>query len=145
MKKLLWPRFGFAFRLRRTDRVAVDCTSDTSALFYWPLNIYHNNPYSSCLEIFLAVNLQSKNWIKDSTADTTKAYLSHEYLSVYSISISLAKSLKKNGERWLFQDVSLLLGFLILEDVRHAQKSFQTLFEKVDYLNQSRKLSFGKW
>ena len=44
----------------------------------------------------------------------------------------------------LFQDFSLLFGLLILEDVRHAQKSFKTLFVKVDYLNQSRKLSFGQ-
>ena len=43
-----------------------------------------------------------------------------------------------------FRIFSLLFGLLILEDVRHAQKSFKTLFEKVDYLNQSRKLSFGQ-
>ena len=105
-KKLIWPRVGFAFKLRRTGLRSIDTYSRhvsiilsaiiwELAIGHWPFiidHIYHNNPYSSRLEISKAVNLRFKNWIKDSTTDTTNAYLSQEYLLMYNTPISLAKS-----------------------------------------------------
>ena len=106
VKKLIWLRVGPAFRLRRTGLRSIHTYSRHVSIIlsaiiweltigHWPFiidHIYHNNPCSSRLEIFKAVNLRFKNWIKDSTTDTTNAYLSQEYLLMYNTSISLAKS-----------------------------------------------------